>query len=168
MSVTWTLVAALKPAALETVSVKTTVPPTGGVGSSTIFASDRSMIGFGVVEAVRGLEQLGEVVEVDGDVGVFGSVGLLVDGQRAAHQRLGRRQTVRGLEQLRQVVEVGGHARVLEAQHFLVNRQRPPVKRLGLAVPSLITVDQGQRIEALTLLDARGTTGPLPLGGAQH
>ena len=32
-------------------------------------------------------------------VWVFGSVGLLVDGQRAAHQRLGLRQTVRGLQQ---------------------------------------------------------------------
>ena len=35
------------------------------------------------------------------------SVALLVDGQRAPHQRLGLRQPVRGLEQLRQVVETG-------------------------------------------------------------
>ncbi len=39
-----------------------------------------------------------EIPKVDGDIRVFGSVGLLVDGQRAAHQRLGLRQTVRGLK----------------------------------------------------------------------
>ena len=50
-----------------------------------------------------------QVVEVCGDVWMILAEALLVDGQRAAHQRLGLRQPVRGLKQLRQVVEVCGH-----------------------------------------------------------
>ena len=43
-----------------------------------------------------------------GDVGMLGAEALLVDGQRAAHQRLGLGQPVGGLQQPGQVVEVGG------------------------------------------------------------
>ena len=55
---------------------------------------------------------------------MFGAVGLLVDGQRPAHQRLGLRQPVRGLEQLRQVVEARGDVRVFGAVGLLVDGQR--------------------------------------------
>src|SRR5258708_9695070 len=41
-------------------------------------------------EAARGLQQRREVVEAQGDFGMRGSVGLLVDVERASHQRLGR------------------------------------------------------------------------------
>ena len=64
---------------------------------------------LGLGEPVRGLEELRQIVEVDGDVGVIGAVGFLVDGERAAHQRLGLGEPVRGLEELRQIVEVAGH-----------------------------------------------------------
>ena len=56
-------------------------------------------------QPVGGLEQLRQVVEVSGDVGVVGPEALLVDGERAAHQRLGLGQPVGVLEQRGQVVE---------------------------------------------------------------
>ena len=49
-----------------------------------------------------------QVIEANGDLGVVLAVGLLVDGQGAAHQRLGLRQPVRGLEQRSQVIEICG------------------------------------------------------------
>ena len=54
---------------------------------------------------------------------MFGSVGLLVDRQRAAHQRLGLRLTVRDLEQRRQVVEVRGDVGMVGAVKLLVDPQ---------------------------------------------
>ena len=120
---------------------------------------------LGLRQPVGGLEQLRQVVEADGDVGVVGAVGcssmasarrisgsasasrlvawsncarllrrwrrgmvgavgLLVDGQRPAHQRLGLGQAVGGLEQLRQVVEADGDVGVLGAVGLLVDGQR--------------------------------------------
>ncbi len=57
-------------------------------------ASARRHQRLGLRQTVRGLQQLSQVVEANGDRRVFGSVGLFVDGQRAAHQRLGLGQTV--------------------------------------------------------------------------
>ena len=62
---------------------------------------------------------------------MVGSVGLLVDGQRATHQRLGLRQTVRVLEQLRQVVEAEGDVGVFGSVGLLVDGQRAAHQRLG-------------------------------------
>ncbi len=73
-----------------------------------------------------------QVVEADGDVGMLGAEAVLVDGQRAAHQRLGLGQAVGGLEQLRQVVEVDGDVGMLGAEALLVDGQRPAHQRLGL------------------------------------
>ena len=64
--------------------------------------------GLGLGKPVRGLKQLRQIVEADGDLGMIGAEAFLVDGQRAAHQRLGLRKTVRGLKQQRQIVEVSG------------------------------------------------------------
>jgi hypothetical protein len=41
------------------------------------------------------VKHLAKVVEVGGDLFVFGDIDLLVDGQKVAHQRLGLCQTVR-------------------------------------------------------------------------
>ena len=48
-------------------------------------------------QAVGGLEQLGQIIEVDGDIGVILAVAGLVNRQRAAHQRLGLGQAIGGL-----------------------------------------------------------------------
>ena len=63
---------------------------------------------------------------------MLGSVRLFVDRQRAAHQRLGLRQTVRVLEQLRQVVQRDGDAGVLGSVRLFVNGQRAAHQRFGL------------------------------------
>ena len=42
-----------------------------------------------------------QIVEVSGHIGMTGAEAFLVDGQRAAHQGLGLRETVRVLKQLR-------------------------------------------------------------------
>ena len=70
-----------------------------------------------------------------GDVGVIGAEALLVDGQRAAHQRLGLGQPVRVLQQLRQVVEVAGDIGVIGPEALLVDGQRAAHQRLGLGQP---------------------------------
>ena len=64
-------------------------------------ASARRIQRLGLGQPVGGLQQQGQVVEADGDVGVVGPEALLVDGQRAADQRLGLGQPVGGLQQLR-------------------------------------------------------------------
>ena len=60
---------------------------------------------LGLGEPVGGLQQLGEVVEVYRDVGMVGAVGLLVNGQRAAHKGLGVGQRLCAVSTGRQVVE---------------------------------------------------------------
>ncbi len=87
---------------------------------------------LGLGEAVRGLEQLGEVVEADGDVGVIGAEAGLGDREGAAHQRLGLREAVRGLEQQGEVVEVAGDCGVIGAEARLVGREGAAHQRLGL------------------------------------
>ena len=73
MSVTSTPVASLKPARFDTVTVKTTFVPTAGVPLSTVFVSDRSTVGVGVVDIGlggrremddrrRAAQHLGEVI----------------------------------------------------------------------------------------------------------
>ncbi len=83
-------------------------------------------------EAVRGLEQGGQVVEVSGDVGVFRSEALFVDRQRPAHQRLRLGEAVRGLEQQGEVVEAYGNVGVFRSEALFVDRQRPALQRLRL------------------------------------
>ena len=95
-------------------------------------ANARRIQRLGLTQAVGGLQQLRQVVEVGGDVGVVRAVRPLVDRQRPPHQRLGLTQAVGVLQQLRQVVEVGGDVGVVRAVRPLVDRQRPPIQRLGL------------------------------------
>ena len=66
---------------------------------------------------------------------MVGAEALLVDGQRAAHQRLGLGQPVGGLQQLRQVVEVGGDVGMVGAEALLVDGERAAHQRLGLGQP---------------------------------
>ena len=52
----------------------------------------------GLLEAVGGLEQLGQVVEVDGDRGMLGAIALLVDGERPAQEGLRGREFRPGVQ----------------------------------------------------------------------
>ena len=63
---------------------------------------------------------------------MFGPEGLLVDGQRATHQRLGLCQTVGVLEQHGQVVQADGDGRVFGTEGLLADGQRATHQRLGL------------------------------------
>ena len=69
-------------------------------------ASARRISGSASASRLVAWSSCGQVVEVDGDVGMVGAEARLVDGERAAHQRLGLGEPVGGLEQLGQVVEV--------------------------------------------------------------
>ncbi len=60
---------------------------------------------------------------------------LLVDSERAAHQRLGLGKTVRGLKQRRQIVEVSGHIGMTGAEAFFVDGERAAHQRFGLDKP---------------------------------
>ena len=91
--------------------------------------------GLGVLEPVRGLQELRQIVEADGDVWVIGAEALLVDGERAPHQGLGVFEPVGGLQELRQIVEVAGDVRVILAERFLVDRKRAPHQGLGVLEP---------------------------------
>ena len=63
---------------------------------------------LGLGQPVGFLQQLGQVVEADGDLGMVGSEALLVDGECAAHERLGLGEAVGVLQQLGQVVNCYG------------------------------------------------------------
>ena len=73
------------------------------------------------------------------------TIGLLVDRQSAAHQRLGLRQTVRRLEQLSQVVETNSDVGVLGTVGLLVDRQHATHQRLGF-VPETFCIKQQTEI----------------------
>jgi hypothetical protein len=62
---------------------------------------------------VGGLQQLRQVVEAGGDVGMLGPQALFVDGERASIKRFGLGEPAGGLQQLRQVVESGGVLRTI-------------------------------------------------------
>ena len=55
---------------------------------------------LGFRQPVGGLQQPGEIVEVNGNIRVIGAVGFLVDGEGAAHERLGFGQPISALQQL--------------------------------------------------------------------
>ena len=52
-------------------------------------ASARRIKRLGLGEPVRGFQEQRQIVEADGDARVIGAEALLVDGERAPHQRLG-------------------------------------------------------------------------------
>ena len=66
----------------------------------------RRRLSFG--KSVGLFEQHRQIIEVDEDFGVLGAEAFFIDGERAAHQRLGLGKPVRGFEKLRQIVEGGG------------------------------------------------------------
>src|SRR5437763_1133606 len=78
---------------------------------------------LGLRQTVRGLKQLRQVVEADGDVGMLGPEAVFVDGQGATHKGLGLRQPVRGLKQLRQVVEADGDLGMVGSEALFVDGQ---------------------------------------------
>ena len=65
--------------------------------------------GFGLGQPVRGLEQLRQVVEVYGDIGMIRSEALLINGQGAAHERFGVGEKRFGLIQ---------HAKLIQEQRY--------------------------------------------------
>ena len=73
------------------------VPGTLGEQEKYLEMSSHERLGLGQV--VGGPEQLRQVVEVDGDLGMLGAEALLVDGQCPAHEWLGLGQAVGVLEQ---------------------------------------------------------------------
>ena len=79
-----------------------------------------------------GAIQLGEVVEVDGDVGVVGAERLLVDGKGALVERLGIAVAAPAAIELGEFVEGGADLGVVGAQRLLGDRQVAPVERPGL------------------------------------
>lgn len=87
---------------------------------------------LGLSQAVGVLEQQRQVVQVDGDVGVLGSVGRFVDDKSTAHQRLGLSQTVGGLKQQREVVQGLGDVGVVCAQALREDTDHTAIKWLGL------------------------------------
>ena len=94
------------------------------------------------------LKELGQVVEGDGDVGVLLAEARLVDGERAAHQRLGLAEPVGGVQQRGQVVEAGGDLGMVGPEARLVDGQGPAHQRLGLTEPVGGLEQLGQIVEA--------------------
>ena len=97
---------------------------------------------LGLGQPVGVPQQLGQVVEADGDVGMLGPEALLVDGERAAIERLGLGQTVGGPQQLGQVA----HSRGVFGMVFAM----PHLHGLGIAQC------QRDRLGVLTRVVERG------------
>ena len=66
---------------------------------------------------------------------MIGAVGMLVDGQGAAHYALGFGQAAGGMEQLREIVESNCDSWIVLASTLLEDRKRTPHQRLGLGQP---------------------------------
>ena len=94
-------------------------------------ASARRINGSAVLERPRALEKKSQVVEISGNGRVFGTVPLLIDGERTAHQRFGIAHLVCGLEQDAQVVEVSGDVRVFGTVPLLIDGERTAHQRFG-------------------------------------
>ena len=72
---------------------------------------------------------------MEGDLGVVRAVAPLMDGQRAAIQRLGLPRPVGVPQQRRQVFEANGDVGVVRAVAPLIDGQRAAIQRLGLPRP---------------------------------
>ena len=72
---------------------------------------------------------------------------LLVDGERALHQRLGLSQAVGVLQQLRQIVEVAGDVGVVLAEALLVDRERVLEKRFCICITRQLDRHHACRVE---------------------
>ncbi len=75
-------------------------------------------------------------------------VALLVDRERAAHQRLGLGEAVRGLKQLREIVEVGRHIGMIGPEALLVDRERAAHQRFGLGEAVRVLKQRREIVEA--------------------
>ena len=69
------------------------------------------------------MEQSDEIAEILGNFRMFGAVGMLIDGQGAAHQGLGLRQPVGCLQQRGKIDKCTGQAWVVLAEALLQNGQ---------------------------------------------
>ena len=110
-------------------------------------ASARRISGSASASRLVAWSSCGQVVEGGGDVGMLRAEALLVDGERAAIQRLGLGQPVGGLQQLGQVVEVAGDVWVVGTEALLVDGERAAIERLGLGEAALVAVQLSQLIE---------------------
>jgi len=77
------------------------------------------------------MEQAGQVVEAQGDIGVVGSEHPLKDGQGALAERPSGGQLALVLEYYRQVAQAGSSVRIVGPQHPLVNCQGALQERPG-------------------------------------
>ena len=80
--------------------------------------------GFGVVEAVGGLIELGEIVQVAGDIRVVGAEGGFVDFEGAEQEGFGVGEAVGGFIELGEIVQADGDVGVIGTEGFFKNLQR--------------------------------------------
>ena len=92
------------------------------------------------------LQQFGEVVEADRDVGMVRAEAFFVDGERAAHQRLGLDEPVGGLQQLGEVVESDRDVGMVRPEALFVDGERAAHQRLGLGVQRLCVEQHAELI----------------------
>ena len=79
---------------------------------------------FGVRQALDVLDQEGQAIEIDGDLGMIRAEMRLVDLQCSAHQGLCLGRTLRVLEQQRQRVKISGDLGGIVSEVRLVDLQR--------------------------------------------
>src|SRR5436190_892030 len=121
---------------------------------------------LGLGQSIGSLQQLCQIAETDGDVGMLGAQALLVDGERTPHQRLGIRAnarlggnrslftdcegalsqrlslsttTLRAIE-LRKITSHYADSGVVRTPRCFNNAERAPVERPGLRQPALLSV----------------------------
>jgi hypothetical protein len=90
---------------------------------------------FGLQGPVSCLEQQGQGVQADGDVGMVGPQVPFIDGQRPAIKRFGFREPVGGLQQLAQVLQVDRDIGTVRPQTRFDDCQRPAHQRFGFREP---------------------------------
>ena len=82
------------------------------------------------LEAVGCLQQLRQIVEADGDVGMLRPETSFINFQCPPHQRLRFLAAVGRLQQLRQIVEADGDVGMLRPETSFINFQCAPHQRL--------------------------------------
>jgi hypothetical protein len=87
---------------------------------ATAYGVSSQTMQLGLAQPVGGIQQLLQVVEGGGDLGMVRAIAPLADGQGAAEERLGLVQPVGGPQQPRQVVEGAPTVRWSGPSSFLV------------------------------------------------
>ena len=98
-------------------------------------ASARRISGSASPSRLVACSNCGQVVEVIWRRWGVRAEASLVDGERAAHQRLGLGQPVRGLQQLARLLRSAGDVGMFVAEACLVDGEGAAHQRLGLGKP---------------------------------